>query len=137
MCMFIQVANYCSERMHLALAEEMEMESGEGSNKQQDQWKKAFRNCFVKVDGEISSKGVASETVGSTAVVAIVLPTHIVVSNCGDSRVVLCRGKLPMALSIDHKVSGVTDSSFIYYHFGHVNRWSVFCSLIERMNMQG
>jgi protein phosphatase 2C len=42
--------------------------------------------------------------VGSTAVVAVVGPTHIVVSNCGDSRAVLCRGGAAVPLSSDHKV---------------------------------
>lgn len=101
------MANYCRERMHLALAEEIKERLRDGniwSNKQ-EQWKKAFTSCFLKVDGEIAGNGKgAPDTVGSTAVVAIVLPTHIIVANCGDSRAVLCRGKLPMPLSVDHKV---------------------------------
>ena len=101
--------------MHFALSEETE--SGKerfgdgniiGSNRQ-EQWKKALTSCFLKVDCEVAGsgrgdQGVAPETVGSTSVVAIVLPTQIVVANCGDSRAVLCRGKLPMPLSVDHKV---------------------------------
>lgn len=85
-------------------------------------WKIAFSNCFAKVDAEVggapkgtygsnsdaSSTGViqavAPETVGSTAVVAIICPTYIIVANCGDSRAVLCRGKEPVVLSVDHKV---------------------------------
>lgn len=84
----------------------------------QEMWKKAFSNCFAKVDAEVggapisntdaSSSGilqrVAPETVGSTAVVAIICPTYIIVANCGDSRAVLCRGKAPVVLSVDHKV---------------------------------
>lgn len=49
---------------------------------------------------------VAPESVGSTAVVAVVCSTHIIVANCGDSRAVLCRGKTSMPLSVDHKVGG-------------------------------
>lgn len=110
----IQVANYCRDRMHLALAEEIEFVKeglmiGSTKDDCQDQWKKAFTNCFLKVDaevgGKVSCEPVAPETVGSTAVVAIVCSSHIIVSNCGDSRAVLCRGKEPMALSVDHKVS--------------------------------
>ncbi|KAK0598256.1 hypothetical protein LWI29_033037 [Acer saccharum] len=52
---------------------------------------------------EATFEVVAPETVGSTAVVALVCSSHIIVANCGDSRAVLCRGKEPMALSIDHK----------------------------------
>lgn len=98
--------------MHLALAEEIEFVKERliiGSTDCQDQWKKAFTNCFLNVDaevgGKVSCEPVAPETVGSTAVVAIVCSSHIIVSNCGDSRAVLCRGKEAMALSIDHKVS--------------------------------
>lgn len=74
----------------------------------QELWRKAFANCFVKVDAEVSGKAstepVAPETVGSTAVVAIICSSHIVVANCGDSRAVLYRGKESIALSVDHKV---------------------------------
>lgn len=109
-----QVANYCSTRLHTALQEELEplMENWSGDrieNSCQEMWKKAFVNCFLKVDDEIGGKQaslepVAPETVGSTAVVAVICSSHIIVSNCGDSRAVLCRGKEAMALSVDHKV---------------------------------
>jgi protein phosphatase 2C len=100
--------------MHLALAEEIELLKegliiGSTKDDCQDLWRKAFTSCFLKVDDEVGGKvnrePVAPETVGSTAVVAIVCSSHIIVSNCGDSRAVLCRGKEPLALSVDHKVS--------------------------------
>uniref|UniRef100_A0A2P2MHS4 PPM-type phosphatase domain-containing protein n=1 Tax=Rhizophora mucronata TaxID=61149 RepID=A0A2P2MHS4_RHIMU len=40
---------------------------------------------------------------GTTAVVALLTPEHIVVANCGDSRAVLCRGGKAVPLSVDHK----------------------------------
>ncbi|MED6221665.1 hypothetical protein PIB30_056970 [Stylosanthes scabra] len=43
------------------------------------------------------------DAVGSTAVVAVVTPEKIVVSNCGDSRAVLCRNGVAIPLSSDHK----------------------------------
>ncbi|KAG2257047.1 hypothetical protein Bca52824_076341 [Brassica carinata] len=75
-------------------------------------------DCFLKVDDEVKGKinrpvvgspdemvleAVSPETVGSTAVVALVCSSHIIVSNCGDSRAVLLRGKEAMPLSVDHK----------------------------------
>jgi len=111
---FIQVAKYCQDRIHKALAEEIEFFkeaqiSGSMKESCQDQWKKALTNCFIKVDAEVGGKvdnePVAPETVGSTAVVAVICSSHIIIANCGDSRVVLCRGKEPIALSVDHKVS--------------------------------
>ncbi|KAI3500543.1 hypothetical protein L1887_36366 [Cichorium endivia] len=43
------------------------------------------------------------DAVGSTAVVAVVTPERIVVSNCGDSRAVLCRNSVAIPLSVYHK----------------------------------
>lgn len=123
----MQVADYCRERIHSALAEEIgefkrNLSNGNNGENWQQDWEKTFNNCFLKVDEEIEGKvgrtvggsgvdvpdtsfePVAPETVGSTAVVALVCSSHIIVANCGDSRAVLCRGKEPMALSIDHKV---------------------------------
>ena len=112
-----QVANYCRERIHSVLIEELSKAeelvcgadlSGLESKKQ---WEKAFVDCFNRVDAEVggnaatAAKPVAPDTVGSTAVVAVVCSSHIIVANCGDSRAVLCRGKQPLALSVDHKVS--------------------------------
>lgn len=109
----IQVANYCRDRIHSALAEEIETaKTGFSDGNVQDYckelWTKVFTNCFLKVDAEVGGKAslepVAPETVGSTAVVAIICSSHIIVANCGDSRAVLYRGKEPIALSVDHKV---------------------------------
>lgn len=119
----------------MALAEEIkgfkqnEENGNNGENWQQD-WERTFNNCFLRVDDEIEGKvgrpvsgssgdvsdtsfePVAPETVGSTAVVALVCSSHIIVANCGDSRAVLCRGKEPMALSVDHKVRTLHSISY-------------------------
>lgn len=110
----------------MVLANELEIAQAglcDGSTRSswQEQWKKAFLNCFLQVDAETGGscrditgsitghseaqlESIAPETVGSTAVVAIVCTTQIIVSNCGDSRAVLCRGKVAIPLSVDHKV---------------------------------
>ncbi|XP_031255689.1 protein phosphatase 2C 77-like [Pistacia vera] len=132
-----QVANYCRERIHMALAEEIETEKarlseGTFGGNYEELWKKAFTNCFLKVDAEIAganaSKGcaepVAPETVGSTAVVAIISPTHVIVANCGDSRAVLCRGKVPMPLSVDHKPDREDELARIEAAGGKVIQWN-------------
>ena len=102
-----------------------ECSTGNSADGWTKQWEKAFTDCFQKVDDEVGGKSrgnsmgeedindcsvpppepVAPETVGSTAVVAVICSSHIIIANCGDSRAVLCRGKLPVALSVDHKVS--------------------------------
>lgn len=109
-----QVANYCRERIHSVLIEELgraeDAFRGTDLNglEPKKQWERAFVDCFTRVDAEVggnASQPVAPDTVGSTAVVAVLCSSHIIVANCGDSRAVLCRGKQPLALSADHKVS--------------------------------
>nr|AJF34633.1 putative negative ABA regulator protein [Populus euphratica] len=128
-----QVANYCHDRIHLALSEEIEfvkngLNDGSIKDSCQEQWKNAFTNCFLKVDAEVGGKAgaepVAPETVGSTAVVAIICSSHIIVANCGDSRAVLCRGKEPMALSVDHKPNREDEYARIEAAGGKVIQWN-------------
>ncbi|XP_031102292.1 protein phosphatase 2C 50-like [Ipomoea triloba] len=128
-----QVANYCHDRIHAALAEELEIIMAELNDENakhncQEQWTRAFSNCFLKVDAEVGGQGghepVAPETVGTTAVVAIVCSSHIIVANCGDSRAVLCRGKEPMALSVDHKPNREDEYARIEAAGGKVIQWN-------------
>ncbi|EFH43840.1 hypothetical protein ARALYDRAFT_492207 [Arabidopsis lyrata subsp. lyrata] len=119
-----QVANYCRERMHLALAEEIAKEKPMlcDGDTWLEKWKKALFNSFLRVDSEIES--VAPETVGSTSVVAVVFPTHIFVANCGDSRAVLCRGKTALPLSVDHKPDREDEAARIEAAGGKVIQWN-------------
>ncbi|KAK8581133.1 hypothetical protein V6N13_144175 [Hibiscus sabdariffa] len=139
-----QVANYCRDRIHVALAEEIgniknNLCDDTSKENRQAQWEKTFTSCFLKVDDEIGGKGkvsrgnedasiasfepIAPETVGSTAVVALVCSSHIVVANCGDSRAVLCRGKESMALSSDHKPNREDEYARIEASGGKVIQW--------------
>ncbi|GMH13745.1 hypothetical protein Nepgr_015586 [Nepenthes gracilis] len=143
-----QVANYCHERLHLALAEEIEVvkreyQSGCIDSNLQDLWEKVFHRCFLKVDAEVGRaqkciavgydcaseadiEPIAPETVGSTAVVAIVCSTHIIVANSGDSRAVLFRGKTAMPLSVDHKPNRKDEWERIEAADGKVIQWNGF-----------
>jgi protein phosphatase 2C len=140
--MLMQVADYCRDRLHEALVEELSRIEGSvsganlGAVEFKKQWEKAFVDCFSRVDDEIAGKAtsggggdvggtsnaaaaaadpVAPETVGSTAVVSVICSSHIIVSNCGDSRAVLCRGKQPVPLSVDHKVSSHASSGICLF----------------------
>ncbi|KAG8380119.1 hypothetical protein BUALT_Bualt07G0160500 [Buddleja alternifolia] len=142
-----QVANYCRDRIHLALIEELKnikdsLVNGSTRDTRQMQWEKVFTSCFLKVDDEVGGKvsksiteedgiactctpePVAPETVGSTAVVVVVSSSHIIVSNCGDSRAVLYRGKEPIALSIDHKPNRDDEYARIEASGGKVIQWN-------------
>ncbi|GAV84933.1 PP2C domain-containing protein [Cephalotus follicularis] len=141
-----QVANYCHDRIHLALAEEIgtfkdDLSDGCMEQNRQVLWKKVFTSCFQKVDDEIGGKlsrvidrgngdgsdasfePVAPETVGSTAVVALVSSSHIIVANCGDSRAVLCRGRESVPLSVDHKPNREDEYARIEASGGKVIQW--------------
>jgi protein phosphatase 2C len=119
-----QVADYCRDRLHAALAEDLRAaeervacgEDDFNSLDSKKRWEKAFVDCFCRVDAEVGARPVAPDAVGSTAVVALVCSSHVIVANCGDSRAVLCRGKEPLPLSLDHKVSHASPG----YHHSHL-----------------
>ncbi|KAK9142285.1 hypothetical protein Syun_011685 [Stephania yunnanensis] len=135
-----QVANYCRDRIHSALVEELNhvkegLSNGNVRDSWQVQWEKAFTNCFLKVDAEVgggvhresidgSTEPVAPETVGSTAAVAVICSSHIIVANCGDSRAVLYRGKESMPLSVDHKPNREDEYARIEAAGGKVIQWN-------------
>ncbi|XP_059303061.1 protein phosphatase 2C 16-like isoform X2 [Lycium ferocissimum] len=139
-----QVADYCCRRVHLALVEELKLfkddylVDGSARDTRQVQWEKVFTNCFLKVDDEVGGKAnvdlcddnvntsepIAPETVGSTAVVAVICSSHIIVANCGDSRAVLYRGKEAVALSIDHKPNREDEYVRIEASGGKVIQWN-------------
>lgn len=113
-----QAARYCSDRLHLNLAEEMgvQAELRLDPDTVEQRLARALPSAFCRTDDEIGGKRthpspfgpatepVAPDAVGTTAIVALVGPNQIVVANCGDSRAVLCRGGVALPLSLDHKV---------------------------------
>ncbi|KAL1532594.1 protein-serine/threonine phosphatase [Salvia divinorum] len=125
-----QVANYCGDHLHLALNEELDamINNLDDNASCEEKWRRAFTRCFLKVDDEIRGKAslepLAPETVGSTAVVALVCSSHIIVANCGDSRAVLYRGKEAIALSIDHKPNREDEYARIEASGGKVIQWN-------------
>ncbi|XP_062231569.1 probable protein phosphatase 2C 49 [Phragmites australis] len=111
------VARMCQDRMHELVADEYKKA---GSGKGAAAWKEVMEKGFARMDGEASSWAASRngddpacrcelqtparcDHVGSTAVVAVVGPTRVVVANAGDSRAVLSRGGVPVPLSVDHK----------------------------------
>ncbi|KZV58207.1 putative protein phosphatase 2C 6 [Dorcoceras hygrometricum] len=135
-----QVADYCREHLHRALAEELSISSEANSQNEnglhnwKEEWTKVFVSCLRKLDDEVGGfpiaasrnpvrPPIASDSVGSTAVVAVVCSTHIIVANCGDSRAVLCRGKASMPLSVDHKPNREDECARIEAAGGRVINW--------------
>ncbi|CAK8566581.1 unnamed protein product [Lathyrus sativus] len=105
------VATMCKERLHEIVKEQIN-ESPENF-----EWNSTMQLGFARMDDEVQRWNSSSQTVtcrcelqtphcdavGSTAVVAVVTPDKIIVSNCGDSRAVLCRNGVAIPLSSDHK----------------------------------
>nr|GLL40278.1 protein phosphatase 2C 37-like [Ipomoea trifida] len=128
------VAMRCRDRMHEIVRDEME--KGEST------WPEIMSRSFSKMDQEITelSNGAGAgavtrsvcrcefqtpqcDAVGSTAVVAVVTPDHIIVSNCGDSRAVLCRNGVAIPLSVDHKPDRPDELNRIEEAGGRVIYW--------------
>ncbi|MCD9645209.1 hypothetical protein HAX54_033946 [Datura stramonium] len=123
----------CKDRMHEIVKNEVET-AGEA------RWKELMRRSFTKMDKEVVeySKGAGGsqsadcrcelqtpqcDAVGSTAVVAVVTPNRIIVSNCGDSRAVLCRNGVAIPLSTDHKPDRPDELTRIEEAGGRVIYW--------------
>ncbi|CAN1173939.1 Protein phosphatase 2C 37 [Linum perenne] len=111
------VAMKCKDRLHEIVEEEIRSYEKENPI----EWKETLERSFARMDGEVgvwSEEAAKASTcrcelqtpqcdaVGSTAVTAVLTPDKIVVSNCGDSRAVLCRNGVAVPLSSDHKVIG-------------------------------
>lgn len=133
------VAAWCKNRMHEMLEDEVDqLESGLPPSPME--WKGVMDRSFSRMDAEVVIWGGAAgerrnttcrcelqtpkcEHVGSTAVVAVVGPEHIVVANCGDSRAVLCRQGAAIPLSIDHKPDRPDEMQRIQAAGGRVIFW--------------
>ncbi|CAI8605625.1 unnamed protein product [Vicia faba] len=115
-----QVAEVCRERLHQVVAEEMERY---GNNDVEWEWERVMEGCFGKMDREVAGNA-AVRTVGTTAVVAVMVAGEIVVANCGDSRAVLGRGGQTFELSSDHKPERPDELMRIEEAGGRVINWN-------------
>ncbi|KFK38501.1 hypothetical protein AALP_AA3G121300 [Arabis alpina] len=132
------VAEKCRERLHEIVKQETEIMTG-------DEWKETMVKSFQKMDKEVSQRDCnlapngairsmksscrcelqspQCDAVGSTAVVSVVTPEKIIVSNCGDSRAVLCRNGVAIPLSSDHKPDRPDELNRIQQAGGRVIYW--------------
>ncbi|KAL7606241.1 hypothetical protein Lser_V15G17218 [Lactuca serriola] len=114
------VAYACRERLHKLLAEEMDIGN---RNSTEMNWENLMVTSFTKMDEEVNKTDVV-DSMGSTAVVAVVSDKEIVVANCGDSRAVLSRGGAAVPLSVDHKPDRPDELERIELSGGKVIDWN-------------
>ncbi|OEL35732.1 putative protein phosphatase 2C 9 [Dichanthelium oligosanthes] len=130
------VATLCQDRMHEVIAGE---HNSAGSG-EETAWKGVMERSFARLDEQAASWASSRsgdepacrceqqmpsrcDHVGSTAVVAVVSPTHVVVANAGDSRAVLSRAGAPVPLSVDHKPDRPDELARIEAAGGRVIYW--------------
>ncbi|KAL9224541.1 hypothetical protein vseg_000566 [Gypsophila vaccaria] len=118
-----EVADFCAQRMHEVIAEEWSREGHEG-HEWQKRWHDTFCSGFRRADDQVITEAGASEMVGSTAVVAVVSGCQIILSNCGDSRAVLCKRTHTVPLTVDHKPDRVDELTRIEGEGGKVISWN-------------
>ncbi|CAN6320539.1 unnamed protein product [Urochloa humidicola] len=136
------VATSCGVRMHEIVAEEAaaaaEASASSTVSDEAARWKDVMEKSYARMDVEaVGSREAAGpaptcrcemqlpkcDHVGSTAVVAVVGPRHLVVANCGDSRAVLCSGGAAIPLSADHKPDRPDELERIHAAGGRVIFW--------------
>uniref|UniRef100_A0ACD5VG11 Uncharacterized protein n=1 Tax=Avena sativa TaxID=4498 RepID=A0ACD5VG11_AVESA len=104
------VANHLTERLHGAIAEQIEGELVStaprflhGSRGDvRGWWRTALADAFRAVDEEVLMSGPVT-VVGATALVALVLKEYLVLANCGVSRAVISRGGEAVQLTAEHR----------------------------------
>ncbi|KAG9152010.1 hypothetical protein Leryth_002270 [Lithospermum erythrorhizon] len=74
--------------------------------------------AYLKTDEEFLKQGISS---GACCVTALIEEKHILVSNLGDCRAVLCRGGVAEALTKDHKAGSDEERKRIQDQGGYVD----------------
>ncbi|KAL3801304.1 hypothetical protein ACHAWO_000988 [Cyclotella atomus] len=69
--------------------------------------------AFAKPNPASVPSNVNLERSGSTGVVVLITPTHILCANAGDSRALLCRSGAALPLSFDHKPNNDSEAARI------------------------
>ncbi|KAG0274972.1 Protein phosphatase 2C 2 [Linnemannia gamsii] len=113
------VAKYCGEYLHKNIVADPAFGEKE--------FKTAIKNGFLETDRTLHlDPKCNSESSGCTAITAIITDKNILyVGNAGDSRAVLCRDGIAVAMSVDHKPTNIDESTRIMFNGGHVENGRV------------
>lgn len=99
------VSKYASEHLLENIIKCLPSQPDSDGNYEVEDIKKAMEDGFLRMDKQIKSDPpwAGQDHSGSTAIVALVSPTHIFWANCGDSRSIFCRNKDLCFATNDHK----------------------------------
>ena len=87
----------------------------------------SMRKAFLELDAELRQMDAVKrgdDHSGSTAITAMVTPTHIIAANCGDSRSILVTSSGVKAMSEDHKPYNVSPPAAAKQHSPHGPRFA-------------
>lgn len=100
------VAQYTARNVAQKLLDTKQLTPGLAEAEVPAKSKAAFEKALMDIDAELRALPEVEsgqDQSGSTSVMTLVSPQHVVCANTGDSRAVLCRGGEAVALSHDHK----------------------------------
>ncbi len=103
-----KVAQYCSQNLLKCIQDSYEKKpkEEEKGKKEQSLEYTALHDGFIEFDKEMLEKEpwlTGSDRSGSTAIVCLLTPDHIIWGNCGDSRGILCSDNVVNFATVDHK----------------------------------
>lgn len=99
----VTCAQYLSEHLHILLRNQL-ISSPSLHSDIKSSIKRALNESFQACDEDYRRvEPVLAQTVGSTALICLVIGDLLITANLGDSRAVLCRDGRAIDLSVDHK----------------------------------
>jgi protein phosphatase 1B len=105
----LELKNLFKRRIEMYGGNNMQMLSrGRNRNQSQDEGRDS-NNTQRDSSADAPKPRILVDRSGSTAVMVLLTPDHIICCNAGDSRAILCRGKRALPLSFDHKPVSPTE----------------------------
>ena len=106
-----KVSQYCSSHLLECIMQWLKREKGEKKEYSVEEMKDAMHGGFLQMDEKLKKEPLwanGEDHSGTTAIVVMISPTHIIWANCGDSRSIFCSDNGLKFATVDHKPS--TDS---------------------------
>jgi len=115
----VEIAKYCSEKLHLKFSEILEKSEQFDPNS-------IFKNTFELINSDMQKLVMVG---GTTAVVAYFIKQELFIANVGDSRAVLCQHGKAIRVTTDHKPDVESEKDRIIKSGGWVKNGAITGSL--------